>query len=179
VKGYIESSLMSWANLARRVLDLRFPNRRLTFLALALLLENIDSALTAPYAVLVNANRLVQLPKYMELRNVQTWEMSEYSKRLPNFIAKSRANIEEFLASDAATVSELRGSGEVALSELLLREVRREISERGDSSGEEGEGELRVFLRVRAWAGRHVCVNVESSILTQSALDLLLRTLSL
>lgn len=93
VKGYIENSLTGWANLARHVLDMRFANRRLTFLALALLLENIDSALTAPYTILVNAGRLVTLPKYMELRGVQTWEMSEYSKRLPNFIAKSRANI--------------------------------------------------------------------------------------
>lgn len=59
VKGYIENNLTGWANLARHVLDLRSPNPRLAFLALALLLENIDSALNAPYAVLVNAGRLV------------------------------------------------------------------------------------------------------------------------
>lgn len=175
IKGYIENSLTGWANLARHVIDLALPNRRLAFLALALLLQNIDNALTAPYTVLVNAARLLQLPKYMDLRTVQSWEMSEYSKRLPNFIAKSRTHIQDFLASDAATQEELKASEQATLSELLLREVRREIEVRGEEEREE----LRVFLRVRPWSGRHLCVNVESNVLTQSALDLLLQRISL
>jgi hypothetical protein len=77
--------------------------------------------------VLVNAARVITLPKYMDLRGLQSWEMSEYSKRLPNFIAKSRANIEEFLASDGQTMAELKMNGEMSLSELFLKELRAEV----------------------------------------------------
>lgn len=33
----------------------------------------------------------------MELRNIQTWEMSLFTRRLPNFLEKSKQNFEQFL----------------------------------------------------------------------------------
>jgi hypothetical protein len=94
IKNYIENNITSWINLAKHVLDLQYSNRRLTFISLALLLENIDKTLSSSYSFLINANKLIEVPKYMELRNLQTWEMSEYTKRLPNFISKSKTTIE-------------------------------------------------------------------------------------
>ena len=105
-------------------MDCKQPNRRLSFLALALLLQNIDEALSENTQVLLNANRVIRMPTYMELRQLQTWPMSEFSELLPNLIAKSRRSIEQYLQGEGA-VKFSSSEGEGQLWRLFIREVKR------------------------------------------------------
>ena len=68
-------------------------NGRLTFLALAVILENVDQSLKSERTVQLNGGPTITLPDYMRLRDLQSWPMSEYTKRLPGFVAKSRTTI--------------------------------------------------------------------------------------
>ena len=124
-------------------MDCKQPNRRLSFLALALLLQNIDEALSENTQVLLNANRVIRMPTYMELRQLQTWPMSEFSELLPNLIAKSRRSIEQYLQGEGA-VKFSSSEGEGQLWRLFIREVKRE-AEDGDRAS------LKVFLKVKSW----------------------------
>lgn len=95
VRSYLENSLTSWVNISRLLLDLNYGNRRLTSLALALLLDNIKKALSSTLVLMVNERRELTTPDYLGLRQLQTWPMSEFTKRLPNFVARSISNLEE------------------------------------------------------------------------------------
>ena len=76
ILNYIQNNIALWVNFARGVIDLQYSNKALTLLALALLLENIDQILTSSFVVLINANKQIEVPRYVELRALQTWEMS-------------------------------------------------------------------------------------------------------
>jgi hypothetical protein len=76
LRNYIENSLTSWLNLAKHIIDLGHPNTRLTFLALALLLENVDQTLQHENTVYLNGGIALAVPEYMKLRELQTWTMS-------------------------------------------------------------------------------------------------------
>ena len=40
---------------------------------------------------------VIEFPNYFEMRKVQTWEMTEFTKRLPKFLENSRKNMREYL----------------------------------------------------------------------------------
>ena len=83
------------------------------------MLHNIDITLSSELKIIVNGSKTIAVPKYMELRNFQTWPMSEYTKRLPNFLLKSKSNIEEFLQLNSKEVVATKSS-DTQLTELLL-----------------------------------------------------------
>ena len=76
LRNYIENSLTNWINGAKHILELKHPNMRLTFLALALIMENIERTIEENRTVLLNATTSLPIPKFMQLRELQTWEMS-------------------------------------------------------------------------------------------------------
>jgi len=84
---------MNWINLAKQILDSSYSSRRLKFLSLAVLMENIDRTIEDDRNVLINACFALSMPAFMQCREMQSWPMSEYSKRLPGFLAKSRPTI--------------------------------------------------------------------------------------
>ena len=66
LRNYIENSLTTWLNLAKHLIDLQHPNQRLLFLALAVILENVDQSMKAERTLILNAGPVVVLPPYMK-----------------------------------------------------------------------------------------------------------------
>jgi hypothetical protein len=69
----MENSLTSWINLAKYFIDQKYKNTRLTFLALAILLENVDRTLTAGRTLILNAERSITIEGYLSFRRLQSW----------------------------------------------------------------------------------------------------------
>ena len=64
-RNYVENSLTSWVNLAKHILESRHRNAKLTFLALALLMENIDRTVGDDRVLLLNASTTLEVPRFM------------------------------------------------------------------------------------------------------------------
>lgn len=80
---------MYWVNLGKKIIDLNYLNEKLTYFTILGILDNIDRIMGMDFEVVINSKKIIKLPKYMMLREFQTWEMSLFTRRLPNFLQKS------------------------------------------------------------------------------------------
>ena len=88
---------MYWVNLGKKIIDMNYLNEKLTCLSIMGILDNINIILGMEFEIVINSKRILKLPKYMELRELHTWEMSLFTRRLPNFLQKSRQNFQELI----------------------------------------------------------------------------------
>jgi serine/threonine protein kinase len=171
LRNYLENSLTTWLNLAKHLIDLGHHNARLTFLALAVILENVDQTMQTERRVVLNGGNAVTVPHYMKLREMQSWEMSEYTKRLPGFVAKSRLTINEHLQT-LGRMAFSPEEGELPLWALYLNELKKDLRK-------ESSGNMRLFLKVKSWEGPILMLNLSSTVLSSHALSILIRTATL
>lgn len=93
VKNGVESKLIYWFNLAKKIMGFNYYNTKVIFLSLGIILDNIERYLQNEAEVYINGSRKLVFPEYSKLRELQKWEMSEYSKRLPDFLERSRTKM--------------------------------------------------------------------------------------
>ncbi len=97
VKDTVENELMYWVNLGKKIIDMNYLNEKLTYFAIMGILDNINRILDMEFEVVINSKKIFKLPKYMELRELQTWEISLFTRRLPNFLQKSKQNFQDLI----------------------------------------------------------------------------------
>lgn len=173
VKNGIETRLMFWVNLGKKIMSFNYYNTKLTFLSLAIILDNIDQTLSSLVRVDINKVRRVDFPVYMKMRDLQKWEMSEYSKRLPDFLERSQKKMINHIKDLGLEKKFPAQAGNSKLVELYLSEILREV-ENSTSANEY----LSTFLKVKPFEQTIIHLKLESSILSEKTLKLLLQKLS-
>lgn len=76
IKNGVESKLMYWINLGKKIMGLNYYNTKLTFLSLAIILDNIERFLENEMEVNINKVKKIVFPAYNHMRGLQKWEMS-------------------------------------------------------------------------------------------------------
>ena len=94
-RNAVEGKVMMWINLAKKIIGLHYPNRILVFLALGVLISNIKASLHQPIHITINSSFQFNFSDYIGMRECQSWEMNEYTKRLPSFIERSLKKFSE------------------------------------------------------------------------------------
>jgi hypothetical protein len=118
---------------------------------------------------MINERRELTTPDYLGLRELQTWPMSEFTKRLPNFVARSIANLEDQIKTADLCI---KISESDSIAKLFAAELAEEVA-KGNRF------ELRPFVKVRPWIGRNLQISVESGILSEQAVSILVGNLNL
>jgi hypothetical protein len=106
----------------------------------------------------------------MELRDLQTWEMSLFTRRLPNFLQKSKQNFEELV--DTMKKRETTEKDERTILEMFLRELIHEIKLNPENPY------IKNFLKFKPTELRKIELKLESQIVGEKPLNLLLKKLS-
>ena len=169
---------MYWVNLAKKIMSFENSPPRLVFFALAILLENLRLFLASEVKVEVNWTHKICFPKYMELRDLQKWEMSEYTKRLPGFLERSRNKITDFmknLSKGKNMFMEADRSEKVA--RVFLKELALSVEERYISGS--SDEQVPVFLKVKPFYSANLSLKLTSSIFSEKTLGLILKKMLL
>ena len=116
---------MYWVNLGKKIIDLNYFNEKLTHLSILVVLDNINIIFNMQIQVVINSKKILKLPNYMELRQIQTWEMSLFTRRLPNFLQKSKQNFEELVKNNRK--NKLFQLEDKPIVQLFLKELIEEI----------------------------------------------------
>ena len=116
---------MYWVNLGKKIIDLNYFNEKLTHLSILVVLDNINIIFNMQIQVVINSKKILKLPNYMELRQIQTWEMSLFTRRLPNFLQKSKQNFEEVVKNNGK--NKLFQLEDKPIVQLFLKELIEEI----------------------------------------------------
>jgi len=77
---------MNWINLSKKIMSMEYDNQKLCFLGIAVLMQNIQKCQNSNFTLFVNEYKRITLSKYDDIRKLQKWEMSEYTKRFPGFM---------------------------------------------------------------------------------------------
>ena len=84
----------------------------------------------------------------MELRNLQKWEMSEYTKRLPGFIDRSKNKMNDFMKLlSKGKIIFLPEDRNEKIAKIFLKELASEIEKK--YINEKLDDNLGVFLKVK------------------------------
>lgn len=73
VKNGVETKLMYWVNLGKKIMGFNYYNVKLTFLSLAIILDNIERFIKHETEVRINKVRKIVFPEYMRMRDLQKW----------------------------------------------------------------------------------------------------------
>lgn len=84
---------MFWINVGKKIMSMEYHNLRLNFLGVAVIMQNLEKYKTCNFILHANENRKIVFNSYNEIRKLQKWEMSEYTKRLPGFMERSEAKM--------------------------------------------------------------------------------------
>lgn len=127
----------------------------------------------------INWLEKVKFPKYMGMRDLQKWEMSEYTKRLPGFIERSRKKIHGYMRvlTEGRNLFTPEDRGE-KVAKIFLEELASEV-EKKYTSGDIDDN-LGVFLKVRPIGNfTNLSLKLTSPIFKDKALGLLLKKMNL
>lgn len=81
---------MFWINLGKKIISLtNYPNKKLCFLSIAVLIQNLQKYQVSTFVVTANEDRKIVFSRYEDIRKLLKWGMEEYTKRLPGFIERS------------------------------------------------------------------------------------------
>jgi hypothetical protein len=64
---------MYWVNLGKKILDMNYQNEKLNILSIFVILDNINIIFNLEIEAVINSKKILKLPKYMSLRDLQTW----------------------------------------------------------------------------------------------------------
>jgi hypothetical protein len=120
-------------NLGKKIIGFNFYNTKLSYLGLAMIMDNIEQCLEHEMVVEVNRNRKIRFPAYAHLRQLQTWEMNEYTKRMPDFLERSQHKILTYIR-DLHTQAFPNQALNQKLSHLFLLELLRELENSTEKS---------------------------------------------
>lgn len=174
VKNGVESKLMYWVNLAKKIMGFNYYNTKLIFLSLGIILDNIERFLQNQPEVCINHSRKIVFPVYRKMRDLQKWQMSEYTKRLPDFLQRSRTKMIKHIRELKMEGTFSFEASNCKLAELFLYQVLREVEQVGSNNEY-----ISTFLKVKPWEKYSLELKLQSSIFPEKTLKLVLQKMSL